>query len=175
MAIELVTFQDKENIDTKPELPRINKVTDDDMNELKNVTNKNANGIGDLSLLLDFPSLVEAINSLPKITETNNGINIKFANGLMIEVIKQSYSNVACNSKWGELYSSSTRAFPNYSEPFIEDPYVIVNNKSTTGNHWIYRTEGTSDASNAGNYALLRPTSSNVTGYVILVAIGKYK
>ena len=175
MAIKIVTFEDKQNLTTNENIPRINKVTDDDINQLKDVANTNANGIGDLSLLLDFASLVEAINTLPKITETNNGLNIKFANGLMIEVIKQSYSNVACNSGWGGLYGSGTRSFPDYSESFIEEPYVIATNKSTTGNHWIYRPEGTSDASGAGNYALLRPTQSNVSGYVVLVAIGKYK
>lgn len=175
MAIKTVTFEDKQNLNTNPDIARINKVIDEDINELKDVANTNANNIGDLSSLQDFSSLVEAINSLPEITETNNGLNIKFSNGLMIEVIKQSYSNISCGTSWGNLYSSSAMAFPDYSEPFIEDPYVVVYNKSTTGNHWLYRSESVANESNAGSYALIRPTSSNVTGYVMLVAIGKWK
>lgn len=65
MAIELVQFEDKQNINEKPELPRINKVIDADMNELKDVANTNANNIGNLKNLntTDKESLVEAINS----------------------------------------------------------------------------------------------------------------
>ena len=66
MAIKLVQFEDKENIDTNPDLPRINKVTDDDVNELKDVSNANANNAGDLANLntSNKNSLVEAINEL---------------------------------------------------------------------------------------------------------------
>lgn len=65
MAIELVQFEDKQNINEKPELPRINKVIDADMNELKDVANTNANNVGNLENLntTDKESLVEAINS----------------------------------------------------------------------------------------------------------------
>ena len=65
MAIELVQFEDKQNINEKPELPRINKVIDADINELKDVANTNANNVGNLENLntTDKESLVEAINS----------------------------------------------------------------------------------------------------------------
>ena len=65
MAIELVQFEDKQNINEKPELPRINKIIDADMNELKDVADTNANNIGNLENLntTDKGSLVEAINS----------------------------------------------------------------------------------------------------------------
>lgn len=68
MAIELVQFEDKQNINEKPELPRINKVIDDDMNQLKNVANTNANNVGNLENLntTDKSSLVNAINELVK-------------------------------------------------------------------------------------------------------------
>lgn len=65
MAIKLVQFQDKENLNTNPQLPEINKVIDSNMNELKDVANTNANNVGNLENLntTDKESLVEAINS----------------------------------------------------------------------------------------------------------------
>lgn len=68
MAIKLVQFQDKANINANPDLPEINKVIDSNMNELKDVANTNANNIGDLENLntADKSSLVNAINELTK-------------------------------------------------------------------------------------------------------------
>lgn len=77
MAIKTVTFEDKHNLNANPNVARINKVTDDDMNQLKNVANTNANNVGDLSTLntTDKTSLVNAINevnnSVPVITTTS--------------------------------------------------------------------------------------------------------
>lgn len=68
MAIKLVQFQDKANINANPDLPEINKVIDSNMNELKDVANTNANDIGDLENLntTDKTSIVNAINELAK-------------------------------------------------------------------------------------------------------------
>lgn len=49
MAIELVQFEDKQNINEKPELPRINKVIDEDVNELKGKLNDSINVVNELS------------------------------------------------------------------------------------------------------------------------------
>lgn len=40
MALNLVTFQDKENLNTEQDVPRINKVVDDDINQLKSAINE---------------------------------------------------------------------------------------------------------------------------------------
>ena len=68
MAIKLVQFQDKANINANPDLPEINKVIDSNMNELKDVANTNANNVGNLENLntTDKSSLVNAINELVK-------------------------------------------------------------------------------------------------------------
>lgn len=68
MAIKLVQFQNKENLNTNPQLPEINKVIDSNMNELKDVANTNANNVGNLENLntTDKSSLVNAINELTK-------------------------------------------------------------------------------------------------------------
>lgn len=55
MSLDLVTFQNKENLDAKPELPRINKVIGEDINELKDKLN----------------SAIQAINSITYNVETN--------------------------------------------------------------------------------------------------------
>lgn len=40
MALNLVTFDDKKNLNTNPDIPRINKVIDEDINELKKNLNE---------------------------------------------------------------------------------------------------------------------------------------
>ncbi len=66
MAIKTVTFDNKSNMSTNSDIPRINKVIDDDINQLKDVANTNATNIGDTSNLStsDKSSLVNSINEL---------------------------------------------------------------------------------------------------------------
>lgn len=45
MAIQTITYSDKQAMGTQPSIPDINKVTDSDMNEIKDVVNNNANEI----------------------------------------------------------------------------------------------------------------------------------
>lgn len=92
MAIKTVTFEDKQNFETKPEIPRINKITDEDINELKDVADTNANNIGDLEQLntIDNSSLVNAINeALEKsyaIGYTSSSQGIYMANNLTFNI-----------------------------------------------------------------------------------------
>lgn len=78
MALNLVTFDDKKNLNTNPQVPEINKVVDSNMNELKDVANTNANNIGDLEQLntTDKSSIVESINELSYNLVTN-GAEVK--------------------------------------------------------------------------------------------------
>lgn len=75
MAIKTVTFDDKQNLNTNSDIARINKVIDDDINQLKDVANTNANNIGNLEELstTDKSSLVNAINNLTYNLVTNGG------------------------------------------------------------------------------------------------------
>lgn len=45
MAIQTITYSDKQAMGTQPSIPDINKVTDSDMNEIKDVVNNNASEI----------------------------------------------------------------------------------------------------------------------------------
>ena len=42
MAIQTITYEDKQAMGTQPSIPEVNKVTDSDMNEIKSVVNNNA-------------------------------------------------------------------------------------------------------------------------------------
>ena len=81
MAIKTVTFDDKQNLNTNSGIARINKVIDDDINQLKDVANTNANNIGNLENLntTDKSSLVNAINELvkPPILVRNKRVYLK--------------------------------------------------------------------------------------------------
>lgn len=75
MAIQTITFENKQYLNQNADIPAINKVQDTDMNEIKAVVNNNANNIGDLTNLetSDTSSLVNAINSnLPVILYDNS-------------------------------------------------------------------------------------------------------
>ena len=65
MAINTIEYADKSNITTST-VPVQNKISDSDMNEIKNIVNTNANLMGDLTNLTttDTSSLVSAINEI---------------------------------------------------------------------------------------------------------------
>jgi hypothetical protein len=57
MAIQKIEYQNKESIESLPDVAEINKVTDQNMNEIKSVVNNNADyvveQIGDLETILE--------------------------------------------------------------------------------------------------------------------------
>lgn len=61
-----ITYSDKIYLNQNPSIPDINKITDNDMNEIKNVVNSNANGVGDITTLKtnDTTDLVSGVNSI---------------------------------------------------------------------------------------------------------------
>lgn len=75
-----ITYANKVTLNPQPSIADENKVTDDDMNEIKDVVNTNDNNTGDLSNLATNTksSIVEAINELKNAevystTEINTG------------------------------------------------------------------------------------------------------
>lgn len=61
-----ITYTNKETLNSQPSIAAKNKVTSDDMNEIKQVVNENDNNVGDLAGLntTDKSSMVNAINTL---------------------------------------------------------------------------------------------------------------
>lgn len=66
MAVSLITYTDKETLNEQPSIADENKVSDDDMNEIKSVVNLNAFKLGDLENLdtTAKTSIVAALNEL---------------------------------------------------------------------------------------------------------------
>lgn len=65
MAVQKIEYQNKEGIIDDPEIPRKNKVTDEDMNEIKTVVNNNADALEDIdtSTYQTIDNLVTSISS----------------------------------------------------------------------------------------------------------------
>lgn len=74
-----ITYDNKVNLDTNADIPRINKVIDEDLNEIKNVVNENDDNVGNLSDLdtTDKSNIVKSINEINsksmQITELYSG------------------------------------------------------------------------------------------------------
>ena len=54
MAIQTITYSDKQAMGTQPSIPDINKVTDSDMNEIKSVVNNNASELGAIGEIREY-------------------------------------------------------------------------------------------------------------------------
>lgn len=130
MALNLVTFDDKQNLNNNPDIARINKVIDEDINELKNIVNTNANNIGDLEQLntTDKSTLVNAINEVfdisnYEIEKKGDFIYKKYDNGL-VEIYQKSQMNVSLTTD----YTPSTAKWANVDcdlPESIEELYSI--------------------------------------------------
>lgn len=62
----MITYDNKTTLNPQPSIARINKVTDDDMNEIKSVVNTNYGEVGDITTLTttNKSSVVSAVNEL---------------------------------------------------------------------------------------------------------------
>lgn len=71
-----ITYTNKVALNENPEVADINKVTDDDMNEIKSVVNTNDDNVGDITILTTTTktSTVSAINELNSTKATSNDL-----------------------------------------------------------------------------------------------------
>lgn len=71
-----ITYTNKVALNENPEIADINKVTDDDMNEIKSVVNTNDDNVGDITTLTTTTktSTVSAINELNSTKATSNDV-----------------------------------------------------------------------------------------------------
>lgn len=179
MAINEIGYADKSNINTSS-VPAQNKITDDDMNEIKTVVNTNSTLMGDITNLntSDTSSLVNAINEIfakPTITSSENQNVIQYDNGLMINVMKVPYSSVSVSTAWGGVYASSDRVPNDYAVPFTQVFSVNASAGITSGNHWFMFVNGTGTITKPPYFQLLRGSSGTVSGVLNIVTIGKWK
>lgn len=64
MAIQTITYSDKQAMGTQPSIPDVNKVMDSDMNEIKTVVNGNATVMGSLGTVITV-DFTEKTSTLP--------------------------------------------------------------------------------------------------------------
>ena len=148
MALKLVTFDDKKNLNNNPEIARINKVIDDDMNQLKDIANTNANNVGDLADLktTDVSSVVNAINEVFDIShyiieKKGDYIYKKYDNGL-VEIYQKSQMTVSLTNE----YKPSTAYWNNVDCTLPEPIKELYSINTTIGQQdanallsWCYR------------------------------------
>lgn len=176
MAVQTITYDNKVALNVNPDIANTNKVTDNDMNEIKSVVNNNANNIGDLSNLTTptTTNLVGAINSIVESGSNANGSYIKYADGTMI-CTKLVTATTRISTAFGSLYETSSAVqFGDFAIPFVSNPFVIGNCTGRTA--LLEAFQGLSTTS-WGRTWLMRPsadTSDNEYN-INLFAIGKWK
>lgn len=105
-----ITYINKETIIPQPSVAEKNKVTSDDMNEIKQVVNANDDKVGDLSNLntTDKASIVNAINEVAQGTSiqvlnqtsssTTDTYSANFVNGLLSNLVNFSKGTLTNNT-----------------------------------------------------------------------------
>ena len=63
MAIQKIEYQNKESIESLPDVPEKNKVTDNNMNEIKSVVNNNADELANIDLS-DYQTIANLVTSI---------------------------------------------------------------------------------------------------------------
>lgn len=146
----MITYEDKVALYENTDIANINKVTADDMNEIKNV-----------------------VNGMIESGSNDNGSWIKYSDGRLITMHKVT-RNLARTATWGNMYESTTQAdLGNYPMAFKDIPFVYVTLHEVNA---LLEAVQFSSANNAGKVYILAPTSSKSADYVFhVLAIGKWK
>lgn len=131
-----ITYENKEFLNENSQISNINKVTADDMNEIKNVVNENDDNIGDLSELntADKSSVVGAINEL-----TNIGKSIR----LKKNTAQDFNANTVVEVTWDEEVFNNTHGI------LIKDGNSI---KCASGSHLVMISGWFQIISSGANY-----------------------
>ena len=102
MEIQTITYDNKTALNVNADIPNINKVTDNNMNEIKSVVNNNANVLGNIATALE-----NIVSTIIESGSNSNGSYIKFADGTMICYKEIQVTSNITNS-WGNLYESAS-------------------------------------------------------------------
>lgn len=138
MALTEITYVDKETLNEQPSIADKNKVTDDDMNEIKSVVNTNAGKVGDLANLSTTTkaSVVDAINETitkEAYSTTEIKTNKVWSNGKPI--YRRIFSPISLNAN----VEANVLTFSDYSIAEItklSDSYFLMQN----GEKWFAPT-----------------------------------
>ena len=106
-----------------------------------------------------------------------NGSYIKYGNGDMI--ISQHYEvSLSSTGAWGSLYGYSITNLKDYPVPFVGDlPSFVATFDAITANAWVCSKQesGVSSLTKPCALQLIRPTQNTPTGYLNIIAKGRWK
>lgn len=104
-----------------------------------------------------------------------NNFYIKYSNGILICVKRVSFSNLAISTAWGGLYEyNGSVSLGNWPYAFAYTPATSVTIQSQSG--LLLEGHQNLSSSSAGTIWMSRPTTSTgVSGYISVIAIGKWK
>lgn len=104
-----------------------------------------------------------------------NNFYIRYSNGILICVKRVSFSNLAISTAWGGLYEyNGSVSLGNWPYAFAYTPATSVTIQSQSG--LLLEGHQNLSSSSAGTVWMSRPTtSSGVSGYISVIAIGKWK
>lgn len=173
-----ITYEDKQNLNTNESILDINKVTDNDMNEIKQVVNENDNKVGELNDLntTEKSSIVNAINEIGTdyIIESGsnaNGYYEKYVSGTLKQWGKAKVTD-ELKTAHGPLYRTASEQVINYPIPFVGEMPVLNLTAQAALNIAYIATIGLDKS----NFYPITTTSTNAnTRYVHWNAIGKWK
>lgn len=104
-----------------------------------------------------------------------NNFYIKYSNGILICVKRVSFSNLPISTTWGGLYEyNGSVSLGNWPYTFAFTPATSVTIQSQSG--LLLEGHQNFSSSSAGTVWIARPTTSTgVSGYISVIAIGKWK
>jgi hypothetical protein len=156
MAIQSITYDNKTALNLNNDIPDINKVTANDMNEIKAVVNNNATELSNL------PSTI--IESSSDAT----GGYLKFSDGTIIQW-KQVNATLGGNA-WSNLW---------YSDHTMGDweiPFTTLYLTYTSVNLLQYWCTGQyATTTSAGQIRVFRPTDQTAQGTVAVIGVGRWQ
>ena len=168
MAIQTITYTDKVALNENPNVAEINKVTDDNMNEIKEVVNNNAS---------ETSTNTNDITSLKKLVPTTLYNNSSGSNGaitLSESVVNYSYLEIYFYINDGSSYRGSQKLLASSGAILTSLQYIHCD---TAGHYWIKAKEilinGTSIANNG--YIETGTNGTSAGNYIYITKVLGYK
>lgn len=158
MEIKKVNYDDKTDLSTNPEVARINKIVADDLNQIKEAVNTNADSMSEL----DY-----------EIIENENGAAIKYNDG-RLECYGTIHDTNLPNNLWGPFYSKDKNiTFP---VEFIEKPTVVANAYGNSGMYFCGLGSDSSLTTTGCTIRLMSVQAIQATEYWFTYrAVGRWK
>lgn len=165
MAIQTITYSDKQAMGTQPSVPEVNKITDSNMNEIKSVVNNNANFLSNNStystteqvvgtwidgkpiyrkvVAVDFPTTSTPTTSTPTINYPHNISNIAYV--ISVKLIWWDMED----ARWYNYFKDTTGTYIQIDG--ISNTQIRIKSAGTAVD-WHART--------AGRYAIIEYTKT---------------